>query len=504
MKPIAEEICRQFNITDDDLKQICKRYLVKEGYDFRKFWINCIEFEDFSKTVLGYLGYHLKLTVNVSPKSVIFEDELNDEKSDDESEDKNLTFFVKLFPKANQKQSDYVEQMRIFEKETQLFEFLIPRLQDIAIGAKEWAAQSYLCKDDKVLIVEDLRLEGFQTPINLRNGILDLDHLTVATTVLGRFHASSIILEARSRDTVTNLYPDCLYETSYPEDPSHIRTFGRQNAILALLALIRQIPKYQCDYLAMELIEAKLPELVHKIVDFVKPSGKFRNVFCHGDLWANNLLFMYEEISDLSDESDESNTESCNGDVDDEEEGLSNDISVVMKTLDKDLKLEKEKLTNNRFLKPIDGRLVDFQLARYCPPALDLLTLITLTTTLDFRHRYLVDLCKNYYHSLRTELDRLEIDVNEEVPLSEFWKSIEHYRMAGLIECLLFSQLTLLPEEMTQNLLDNSENFGEFLETEKRVQLCLQSFEKDVNYRTRMTEMLCQFVDEYILEVTAL
>lgn len=503
MKLNAEDVCSKNNITDEDLKQICKRYLVKEGYDFRKFWINALEFEDFSGKTCGFLGYHLKLTITVSPKSVFFAD---DPQSDDEDDERSLTFFVKLLP-TSMGQLNYVEEMRIFEKETELYQFLIPRLQDIAIGAKEWAAQSYLSKDDKVLILEDLRLDGFQM-LSCKLGQFDLDHLLVASAVIGRFHASSMILENRTRESILQLYPNVLNEAAYPDDGKESARIN--NAIAALLGLILHIPKYQSDIRALEVIQRELPTLMKKMIEFVKCSRKYRNVFCHGDLWANNFLFLYESVPDNDDSSgNESNTEFCLEEVVDveinHETESSAEIACVLKDLDGQLMAAKNVMRANKISQPVDARLVDFQLSRYAPPATDLMTFLHMTTSKDVREKHTKLICENYYDSLRVELDRVGLDVNYELPKEQFWETVHYYSCAGLIEACYFSHITLVPEEVIEKVFANSEEFGLFMGSpEKRSEVCTNVFQSDKKYRERMTELLVELIDSHILEVTAL
>lgn len=504
MKVNAEDVCSKNNITDEDIKQICKRFLVKEGYDFRKFWIDALEFEDFSGKTYGFLGYHLKLTVTVSPKNVFFADE---PQSDDEDDERKLTFFVKLLPTAKG-QLNYVEEMRIFEKETDLYQFLIPRLHDIAIGAKEWAAQSYLSKDDKVLILEDLRLDGFQPPLNCKQGQFDLEHLLVASAVIGRFHASSIILENRTRESILQLYPNVLNEAAYPDDGKESKRIN--NAIAALQGLIPHIPKYKSDTRALEVINREFPILMKKMIEFVKCSSKYRNVFCHGDLWSNNFLFLYENVPDYDESSDnESNTESCheelvNVEINHETDSPA-DIACVLKDLDSQLVAAKNVMRANRISRPVEARMVDFQLSRYAPPATDLMTFLYMTTSKEVREKHKKLICENYYESVRVELDRLGLDVHYELPPDQFWETVHYYSCAGLIEACFFSHMTLVPEEVTEKMVVNSEEFDHFMvSAEKRSQVCTEVFKSDEKYRERMTDLLVELIDLHVLEVTVL
>lgn len=450
MQKDVTDICFKNNINDDDLNQICKRYLAREGFDCQNFYITAIKFDDFSVKPHGFLGYHLKLTLTVSSKSVCDVDDRFGTHSGG-GEDVETSFFVKLLPMQNERQANYVEGMRVFEKETQLYQHLIPRLHGIALDVRDWAAHSYLSKDDKVLIVEDLKRLGFGIPPNCKQGLFDLDHFLVATSAIARFHASSIILEAKCKEKIPQMYPNCLYETAYPEDPDCIRMIGLRNAIEALTALAKRIPKYRDDSTILPIILDRLPREIGKIIEFVRPSAKYRNILLHGDLWSNNMLFSYDDTEQA---------------------------------------------------RPTDCRLVDFQLARYAPPALDLVSFVYLCTTEELRSRHLDDIYDHYYRSLASALSPSDLSIEDELPKHEFYESIEFYQLAGMIEACLFSHLIVMPEKVFDQMFADSETYGHFIESaEHRSRICVENFDEDLGYRQRMTDLLSQLIDEFIVKV---
>uniref|UniRef100_A0A1L8DN05 Putative juvenile hormone-inducible protein n=1 Tax=Nyssomyia neivai TaxID=330878 RepID=A0A1L8DN05_9DIPT len=434
------------NLTANDIKHICRRHLVRETSSYRKFHVNSCELNELGDGPVGFLAHHYILTVEISKKLVGYSDEKRSLST------QTVTFFVKVFPEASKEQAVYINEMKAFQKEIDLYSFLLPRLQDIGIGSKEWGAQSYLAKDDKVLVIENLKADGFELALNQEgSGVFDCDHVSVALDVLARFHASGIVLEDRSKMLPTQMYPDCFEENAYPEQETHIRMLGLKNAIHAHMELIKMIPKYQ-DNEKLSKILSEYPKVAMQIVDFVKTSQKFRNVVSHGDLWANNIMFKYEECGE-----------------------------------------------DKKFLKPIDGRLVDFQLVRYAPPALDVVTLIFNTTDSVLRKEKLIILLDGYYKSLTKELARFGILAEDYLPWEDFLESIEYYKLAGLIESVLFGHLTKLPIDIANELLSSSVKFGDFIKSHARDMYCIRGFEMDYNYRTRLTDSFCQIIDDYIL-----
>mgnify|MGYP002775307968 FL=1 len=98
----------------------------------------------------------------------------------------------------------------------------------------------------------------------------------------------------------------------------------------------------------------------------LKKSNIYRNTLCHGDLWTTNILFKFDNII------------------------------------------------------PLDCRLVDFQLIRYCPPAQDLMSHIYLTTEKETRVQFLPLLLQEYYEELTNIVTSFGLDVEQVLPFKEF------------------------------------------------------------------------------------
>lgn len=170
------------------------------------------------------------------------------------------------------------------------------------------------------------------------NGLFDVHHQLVAVGVLAAMHASSIVYEKQNNKIQYENWFHLLDEIVYPSDSNAMKSKTHNYAVDTLAELLMRIPKYKDS---INEILPKFRLLMHQMKDFVKPSKDYRNVFCHGDLWSNNIMFKYAT--------------------------LSNGIDI-----------------NDRV--PVAAILVDFQLAQFAPPALDLMVMLTMTSNCDFRN----------------------------------------------------------------------------------------------------------------------
>lgn len=382
----------------------------------------------------GFLAQHQILTVNVTNYCTT----------------NQLTFFVKTLPTHLPKQREYIEGFFAFEKEVCLYQQLIPKALKIETLANHWAANCHLARSNDLIVLDNLMANGFRMA-TADNGTLDSQHMITALEAIAAMHACSIVMEKQCKRSVFDMYPQCLYENAYPEDDRmRIRKVGFENACRVLTLLIQKIPKYNNRHAT---ILPKFYEQMKRIFQFCKPSAQYRNVFSHGDLWGNNVMFRYAEFSD-----------GCT--------------------------------RNDRI--PVEATLVDFQLARYAPPALDVLTLITITSNSEFRTVHLDRLLNAYYAHLCNELQCHDIDVGVELPRNEFMATCRYFELAGLIESCLFSHMTLLPQELSTKMLSSSDDFSDFILT-SRVEICRRAFDESEMYRARMTNMLCEIVDKFVL-----
>lgn len=254
-------------------------------------------------------------------------------------------------------------------------------------------------------------------------------------------HASSIIYEEKVRKfTQTEL--KMLEENAYPRELHRMRAKGFERGVKILSQLIALIPKYQHSS-QLEKIQENFIKVCQLLLKFIETSNEYKNVMLHGDIWCNNIMFKYDE----------------------------ND-------------------------KPCEVKLVDFQLARYAPPAMDLVTFMFVCSTREFRRLHQAEILETYCDAFEKELKFNKINLKV-LPREEIMKSFEEYRLAGLIEAALFCHLILLPDDMASNIMKSSEEYEKFI-SQCRAEKCFKAFKVDY-YRERMTELLTELVDESVI-----
>jgi len=277
-------------------------------------------------------------------------------------------------PKSVAKRTDYLEETGFFTKETMLYHSLIPVLLEHSSIA--WVPQSYLTKDNCCIVLENLKDHKIFSNKQL---IFDYEHLKVAAETTAKFHASSVIMEEKTGRKLTENYAEMLKEVAYPREEGCIRRCGLENGIKVLSELIKMIPKYE-EPSTMQTIQRKFPDTMRRIYDFVETSSKYRNVFNHGDLWVNNFMFDYGEDG-----------------------------------------------------KPNECKLVDFQLGRYSPPAVDLVQTIYINSTKELRNKHLDDILNIYCDTFENELRRNNLKLSL-LPRTEILESFHELHLAGLLE----------------------------------------------------------------------
>jgi thiamine kinase-like enzyme len=345
-------------------------------------------------------------------------------------------FFLKAVPKNVEKREEYLNETGIFRKEVQVYRDLIPKL--LKFSRLSWAPKCFLAKDGHYLIMEILRDYKITT-----NEIftINLEHLKVAAEALAVMHASSLIFEVKTDCDVLAEYGELLEENAYPSIEGHVRQKGFENGVNVLKELLKMIPKYR-DSPDLKKILVEFPKTFRAIFSACQPSQKYKNVITHGDIWTNNFMFRYE-----------------NG-------------------------------------KPVECKFIDFQLARYAPPVFDLVQLVYINSTKELRSHHLDDILNIYSDTFEMELKKAQVDPSILSRL-EILESFKEFHLIGLIEASLFSHLTLLPPKMSTSILTSSEEYDKFI-NQSRVEVCLKAFEEEY-YRERMTEILTEIVDTFII-----
>ncbi|XP_016984274.2 uncharacterized protein LOC108048228 [Drosophila rhopaloa] len=354
---------------------------------------------------------------------------------------KQLTFFSKAAPEGNASRMEYLENFGVFQKEIAVYQNVLP---DLHKACAEVAPKCYYA-DKNLLVFENLADQGYRMGAG-RDGLLTYEQLHCCLKTLAALHAGSIIQEQRTGRKLTESQPKSVVENAYPTDvtPDHLRVVNFNNACQVIKEFIKLIPKYQSN---LDYILENFTERMSYIFEAVKTSEVYQNTILHGDLWANNIMFQYGKYGES----------------------------------------------------PLQCRLVDFQLARYAPPALDVLTVLTIPTSKAFRDAHLSELLAEYYRFMTEFLKRADLDIARFLPEQSFYESVEEYRSIGLIESCLFCHLVILPPSCTQKLTSSADGFSDFF-SNKRIEICLEAFNTDELYRNRLVDMIQDFVDNFVLK----
>ncbi|KAH8377834.1 hypothetical protein KR093_007294, partial [Drosophila rubida] len=294
---------------------------------------------------------------------------------------KDIRFFCKAAPEGNASRMEYIEDFGVFQKEIIAYKHVLPELQ---AACAEIAPKCYYA-DKNLLIFENLIDQGYRMGAG-RDGVLNYEQLHCALKTLAALHAGSIIMDTQGRERIPleeNAYP-----SNVPSENMRIRYFYQTCEVFK--ELIKTLPKYQSQ---LDYILSRVTTRMHTIFELCKASQTRLNVTVHGDLWANNILFQYDKCDQT----------------------------------------------------PLQCRFVDFQLLRYAPPAMDLATMLTIPTTSQFRAAHLSELLAEYYRFMGEFLKQADLDIANILPETEYYDSVQEYRIVGIIESLQFSHLAMLP-----------------------------------------------------------
>lgn len=306
-------------------------------------------------------------------------------------------FFMKFVPKGTGAWKSLA--LDSFKKEKFIYREMIPKIKEF--GAQEmvnFAPKSYLLKENEVIVLENL------TPLGFRylemTEFAKFEWIASVIEELSKFHCCSILLEQKlikeKGKTVSlgNVYSEYLDEPIYTKN-GLMGFSGGENFINEYF--IEESAELWTEMSANDF-KKKIVLASEKMFEDVRKSENFYNVICHGDLYGRNTL-------------------------------------------------------SNELQKKI--YIIDFQLIRYCPPALDLLFLIYNNTSRQVRDNHMDEFIKIYYNSLKNNLDLYNVDINQFYTLENFYESTKYYKTSGIIIALAYLQYNLYPQESREEY-DNS------------------------------------------------
>lgn len=400
-------------LTSDDIHSILSKKLGTTPYKLVNYEI------EKPGDALGLLGDHfiLKTIVNVTPAE------------NTNTPDETFTFFAKFIP-SNEEQLVYCLRMGSFHREGTLYE-LFDKMRDCGITYIDCVPKTYYQKENFVIVMEYLKIDGFD--VMNKKTLLSYDSVLLVLQTLAKLHASSIIYEEKETARLGRTYrlsedyEEIFEEVVYGEK-------GREEVESSIKGLLSEIDLFEYPETlgSGKKFRDVARDVCFKALELLKASNRTRNVLCHGDLWSTNFL----------------------------------------------LKCEREK--------PCACKLVDFQQSRYLPPAVDVLCLLYLTTSREFREQHMYELIGIYYTILEKLLARYNVDVKSIVSLGDFLESCETYKAFAIFQCATHLQFIMIDDGRLKELFEDLEYCKSFFTTD-RTPLIAANFD-DAYYRGRLQD----------------
>lgn len=202
------------------------------------------------------------------------------------SKDLKVALIVKCCSEETVKEG-LAKETRLFEKETSVYQNTLPDLCATLSGTV-LSANCYVAtlKPQGLLILEDLKPLGFRMA-ERRNG-LDLTHCQLVMKTLAKLHAASVVLAKKGHEFVEK-YDEGLFTNRLGNKVVEpFVTFGYRSLGCA-------VARWEgCEDVGKRMQGMSLETLVKRSIAAAGRSSIGFNVFNHGDMWINNVMFRYD------------------------------------------------------------------------------------------------------------------------------------------------------------------------------------------------------------------
>lgn len=150
---------------------------------------------------------------------------------------------------------------------------------------------------------------------------------------------------------------------------------------------------------------------------------------------------------------------------------------------------DRDENGNFNYFEPKHCVILDYQTARYCPLAIDVLFVIIANT----RKTHHQEKIQNYLQYYYKELEK-HVDLQSKMPFESFLESYRYFTLTALIINTITVSLTLLPKDVMRNLNEqNTEMFQKICNVDRK-DFIFECMDSDPYYR----ECLVEAVEELI------
>ncbi|XP_047533049.1 uncharacterized protein LOC125068089 [Vanessa atalanta] len=410
---ITEEVIKKVIVNSVKEDVILKNYVVFNASD----------------KMLGFLADYWKMQVQVITS---------------DNKIKLLSFFIKAVSKTNSAKADMVNEMKLFEKETNFYTVIKSKLNTSDISA--WSPNLILSLND-AMIFEDLNSLQYKTLNKFKT--FDRKHTLLALEALARFHAASIIYEEKRCQLLGKPY--CIND----DHENYLNKGGYQESdpwftqcMVGALEAVKYFSKYTNDKKVLNLIEQRWNDVWKTAIRLADHSSTYRNVICHRDLWNNNILFRYKK--------------------------------------------EGAKLV------PDDCVLVDFQAVRYQPPAGDVMLLLYCNLESNFRDENMKTFLSHYYNIMKNILGSNGIPIQDILSFDNFLKSCDEQKLWALVVSACLVPQFWIDDELNTNIFCNTTNFKEIM-TKDKASFIKSMIINNSDYKNKVLNILEEIINKYCL-----
>lgn len=302
------------------------------------------------------------------------------------SANKKGSYIIKTSFEGDELAIKAMEPYDIFNREIRIYEEILPKLKlllkEIGDDEQIFAETMAVDKEKSALVFEDLNDRDFVMPNRLEG--LNMDITKLVLRKLAKMHACSAVLNERE--------PKCLEGYDCGMFNRHTENYAPcfVGCLEACTRLVAQWPDFKHLSEKLQKLKPQFMELGKQVFD---PLPQHLNVFCHGDLWTNNVLVKYDPKTN----------------------------------------------------KPLDVIIIDFQYAAWGSPAIDLFYLFNSSLPEEMHLNAQDELIRFYYHHLRDTLEKLKYQGN--IPsLHKFHMQLQEKSFYGK-----FSKYNLTPKFCFKN-----------------------------------------------------
>ncbi|XP_053959474.1 uncharacterized protein LOC128864028 [Anastrepha ludens] len=348
---------------------------------------------------------------------------------------KEFCYFVKSVPISNELHRDECERKCFFRKEGCAYTQILPNIQKFAT-TKLYPVCYYARKD--LLVLEDLAAPDLGYRHLENEEAYTVKHCKLFLTHLAQLHAGSIAWEEREGVNIGRQFEDCLFELVLTTENEWYITGAK-----GIIFLAKNYHKFQTSEI-QNLIDEKLYALLMDVLKYTEPSTNIRNVFLHRDSWERNIFFKFD--------------------------------------------------ANNE---PSSCCIVDFQLSRYAPPALDILFFLYGQTTAEERKLYMQEYLEHYFAELQERFRELKLPPDT-ITKVDFLEDCRRAHLPALIITAIIKPLTMMPEGLSNKWRsEEQEKFDYYMNTQ-RDELFTRVMAIDSTYEAKIMWPIEELIDHLL------